>query len=218
MLGARFEQPHASAKKDVPESAPILLVTVDEQDRVGIGLDVSHARQAASLNGFRLPVDRVVQDLADQDEADRNQRGLFAVGRGEVTDARRRYLPPNLWWNHADAVIIGQSAQPFGIAFALQLCYHFLMTAAQWLRARAVELGAAICTAGVLLAGLAVGVPFLRARIPEVFLYGFCCICAVVLRAVIDLAVRSVVFAAHRAGASGIVIPALSRYPASVVR
>jgi len=88
------------------------------------------------------------------------------------------------------------------------------MTPRAWLKARAVELGAAICTAGVLIAGLAIGVPFLRARIPETFLYAFCCVTAVLLRAVLDLGVRAVVLAARRITPGHIVIPALSRYPA----
>ena len=71
------------------------------------------------------------------------------------------------------------------------------MTITGWLKARSVELGAALCTAAVLIAGLAVGVPFLRARIPEVFLYSLCCVTAVLFRAVIDLAVRATVFAAR---------------------
>ena len=62
------------------------------------------------------------------------------------------------------------------------------MTVTDWLKARAVELGASLCTAAVLIGGLAIGVPFLRERIPEVFLYSFCCVAAVLLRAVIDLA------------------------------
>jgi len=71
------------------------------------------------------------------------------------------------------------------------------MTVNLWLKARGVELGASLFTAGVLIGGLAVGVPFLRARIPETFLYSFCCVAAVFLRAAIDLAVRGAVFAAR---------------------
>jgi hypothetical protein len=71
------------------------------------------------------------------------------------------------------------------------------MTVSDWLKARSVELGASLCTAGVLIAGLAVGVPFLVDRIPEVFLYSFCCVTAALLRAVIDLAVRTTVLAAR---------------------
>ncbi len=71
------------------------------------------------------------------------------------------------------------------------------MTVTAWLRARLVELGASLCTAGVLIAGLAIGVPFLRARIPETFLYSFCCVTAVILRAAIDLVVRGTVLAAR---------------------
>jgi hypothetical protein len=71
------------------------------------------------------------------------------------------------------------------------------MSTTGWLKTRAVELGAALCTAAVLIAGLAIGVPFLRARIPETFLYSFCCVSAVVLRALLDLAVRGVVVAAR---------------------
>ena len=91
------------------------------------------------------------------------------------------------------------------------------MSATAWLRARTVELGASLCTAGILIAGLALGVPFLRARIPEVFLYSFCCVSAVLLRAAIDLAVRAVVLVAHLVGPH-IVISPISRSPAGVVR
>ena len=72
------------------------------------------------------------------------------------------------------------------------------MTVSAWLKTRAVELGAALCTAAVLIAGLAIGVPFLRARIPETFLYSFCCVSAVILRAAIDLAVRGTALAVRR--------------------
>ena len=71
------------------------------------------------------------------------------------------------------------------------------MTVNAWVKARAVELGAALCTAGILIGGLAIGVPFLLERIPEVFLYSFCCVTAVLLRAAIDLAVRASVLAVH---------------------
>lgn len=69
------------------------------------------------------------------------------------------------------------------------------MNASGWLQARAVELGAALCTAAVLIAGLVVGIPFLRARISETFLYSFCCVSAVVLRAFLGLAVRGLALA-----------------------
>ncbi|HEV3461398.1 MAG TPA: hypothetical protein VG413_05110 [Candidatus Dormibacteraeota bacterium] len=69
------------------------------------------------------------------------------------------------------------------------------MTVTDWLKARGIELGASLCTAAVLIGGLAIGVPFLRERIPEVFLYSFCCVAAVLLRAVIDLAVRATILA-----------------------
>jgi hypothetical protein len=71
------------------------------------------------------------------------------------------------------------------------------MTVSSWLAARSVELGASLCTAAVLIGGLAIGVPFLHERIPEIFLYSFCCVSAVLLRAVIDLAVRASVLAAR---------------------
>lgn len=64
------------------------------------------------------------------------------------------------------------------------------MTVAAWSKARGVELGASLCTAGILIAGLAVGVPFLRERIAETFLYSFCCVSAVLLRAILDLTAR----------------------------
>ena len=71
------------------------------------------------------------------------------------------------------------------------------MTVIDWVKARSVELGASLCTAGVLFAGLAVGVPFLSERIAETFLYSFCCVAAVLLRAGIDLTVRSSVLVAR---------------------
>jgi hypothetical protein len=92
------------------------------------------------------------------------------------------------------------------------------MTPASWIRARLVELGAALFTASLLIGGLAIGVPFLRARIPETFFYSFCCVAAVLLRAALDLVARSVVLAVRRIRPGTIVIPALSRYPAGVIR
>lgn len=71
------------------------------------------------------------------------------------------------------------------------------MTVTAWLKARGVELGASLCTAGLLMAGLWVGVPFLRDRIPETFLYSFCCVSAVLLRALLDLAVRGTLHVAR---------------------
>jgi hypothetical protein len=82
------------------------------------------------------------------------------------------------------------------------------MSVSAWLKARSVELGASLCTAAVLIGGLAIGVPFLRARIPETFLYSFCCVTAVLLRAVIDLAVRASVLA----------IRGLRRVPSPAIR
>jgi hypothetical protein len=64
-----------------------------------------------------------------------------------------------------------------------------------WLRDRLVELGASLCTAGILIAGLALGVPFLRARIAETVLYSFCCVSAVPLRAVLILTARGTAWA-----------------------
>jgi hypothetical protein len=84
------------------------------------------------------------------------------------------------------------------------------MDVTAWLKARAVELGAALCTAAVLIAGLAIGVPFLRARIAETMLYSFCCVSAVLVRACLDLAVRSVVLALRSLRSP---IPAVSLEP-----
>jgi hypothetical protein len=79
-----------------------------------------------------------------------------------------------------------------------------------WLKDRLVELGASLCTAGVLLAGLAIGLPFLRARIAETFLYSFCCVSAVLLRAVLVLTVRGTVWAARTVyAAAPLSVPAL---------
>ena len=69
------------------------------------------------------------------------------------------------------------------------------MSVSLWLRDRLVELSASLSTAGVLIAGLAIGVPFLRGRIAETFLYSFCCVGAVLLRAVLILTMRGTVWA-----------------------
>jgi len=92
------------------------------------------------------------------------------------------------------------------------------MSVTEWLRARAVELGASLCTAAILIAGLAVGVPFLRARIPEVFLYSFCCVSAVLVRAGLDLAVRALMLGARALQGANILISPLSRSPGEMVR
>ena len=76
------------------------------------------------------------------------------------------------------------------------------MTVTAWLKARGVELGASLCTAGLLITGLWIGVPFLRDRIPETFLYSFCCVSAVLLRAVLDLTVRGTVRVARAVNAA----------------
>ena len=75
------------------------------------------------------------------------------------------------------------------------------MNVSVWFKDRLVELGASLCTAGVLLAGVAIGVPFLRARIAETFLYSFCCVSAVLLRAVLALTVRGTVWAVRTVSA-----------------
>ena len=83
-----------------------------------------------------------------------------------------------------------------------------------WLRERLVELGASLCTAGVLIAGLAIGVPFLRERIAETFLYSFCCVSAVLLRAALDLAARVILRAARAVHAPApMPVPALGPSP-----
>ena len=79
-----------------------------------------------------------------------------------------------------------------------------------WLRDRFVELGASLCTAFVLLAGLAIGVPFLRARIAETVLYSFCCVSAVLLRAALVLTVRGTVWAVRTVyAAASLPVPTL---------
>ena len=65
-----------------------------------------------------------------------------------------------------------------------------IMNALEWIEVRLVELLASLFAVGLLIAGLAAGVPFLRARIAEVLLYSVCCVSAVVLHAGIDLGVR----------------------------
>ncbi|MDQ6884718.1 MAG: hypothetical protein M3077_10880 [Candidatus Dormibacteraeota bacterium] len=64
------------------------------------------------------------------------------------------------------------------------------MSVLGWIEVRAVELLAALFAVGLLIGGLAAGVPFLVARIPEVFLYSVCCVSAVFLHAGLDLSFR----------------------------
>ncbi len=64
------------------------------------------------------------------------------------------------------------------------------MSAREWLWHRTTELMGASCVAAVLIGGLWVGIPFLRARIAEVFFYSAACLGAIILRSVIDLFVR----------------------------
>jgi hypothetical protein len=85
------------------------------------------------------------------------------------------------------------------------------MSVAYWLKARSVELAAASCTAVILVGGLAIGVPFLRERISETFLYSFCCVSAVFLRAAIDLVVHATALAVRTIRPSVRATPALSR-------
>ncbi len=65
------------------------------------------------------------------------------------------------------------------------------MTAGEWVRLRLVEFGAALCAASILVGGLTLGVPFLRARAGEVLIYGFCCTAAVVVHSTLDLLARA---------------------------
>jgi hypothetical protein len=81
------------------------------------------------------------------------------------------------------------------------------MTAGEWLRLRAVELAAAGATAALLIGGLAAGVPFLLDRIPEVFLYSFCCVAAVIVHALLDLALGAGRALARRLGLSRRALP-----------
>jgi hypothetical protein len=90
------------------------------------------------------------------------------------------------------------------------------MTVAAWSKARGVELGASLCTAGILIAGLAVGVPFLRERIAETFLYSFCCVSAVLLRAILDLTARGALRVARTVyEAAPLTVPNLEASPAA---
>ncbi|HEY0493178.1 MAG TPA: hypothetical protein VGD57_06905 [Candidatus Dormibacteraeota bacterium] len=62
----------------------------------------------------------------------------------------------------------------------------------EWAELRLVEMLASLCAVVLLVAGLAAGLPFLRERIAEVFLYSFCCLSAVLLHAALDLGLRGV--------------------------
>jgi hypothetical protein len=76
------------------------------------------------------------------------------------------------------------------------------MTAWEWVQIRGAELLAAAATAGLLVGGVWVGIPFLRERIAEVFLYSFCCVTATVVHTVWDLAMRCGAWLVFTAGAT----------------
>lgn len=78
-----------------------------------------------------------------------------------------------------------------------------------WAELRLVELLASTFAVALLIAGLAAGLPFLRERIAEVFIYSACCLSAVVLHAAIDLGFRSL-----RCLARAIASPAANATPA----
>lgn len=96
----RLENPCAAAKQDVPEPPPIVLVVVDEKSRVRI---VAHVLQAGELPrvAFRLGIDRVVNRVAKENEADRNEPEPIPACRRDVPDASGRYLPSNSRRNQA---------------------------------------------------------------------------------------------------------------------
>jgi hypothetical protein len=220
MFGALLNDARASMKHRKPQPPPVLLIVIDQQRRPWIGPDVCQTAQPPRI-GLRLGIDGVIEPVSDEDKADRHDRRLAAIGRRKMPDPSPGHRPSEIGRDGGDAAIMRQPGRNVAdpLIFSDNWPITFLeMDAATWLRTRAVELGAAVSTAAVLIAGLAVGVPFLRARIPEVFLYSFCCVSAVFVRAVLDLSLRSVVFAARQFRSHPIVIPALSRYPAGMVR
>jgi hypothetical protein len=75
------------------------------------------------------------------------------------------------------------------------------MSVREWLAMRGVELLAAICVAGILIGGVAAGVPFLRSRIAEVILYSVACVAAVILRSALDLVAQGIVLLSQTARA-----------------
>ena len=75
------------------------------------------------------------------------------------------------------------------------------MNVRYWVAMRSVELLAAIFVAGILIGGLAAGVPFLRSRIAEVILYGVACVAAVILRSALDLVAQGIVLVGQTARA-----------------
>jgi hypothetical protein len=76
-----------SEKQRIPEAAPVFDVVIDEENRNRICPDVLNAPQPARVPRLRLGIDRVVERLAQQDEADRHQRRSLAVRRREMTDS-----------------------------------------------------------------------------------------------------------------------------------
>ncbi len=75
------------------------------------------------------------------------------------------------------------------------------MNVREWLAMRSVELLAAIFVAGILIGGLAAGVPFLRSRIAEVMLYSVACVAAVILRSALDLVAQGILLLGQTARA-----------------
>lgn len=88
------------------------------------------------------------------------------------------------------------------------------MTARDWLAMRGVELLAALFVAGLLIGGLAAGVPLLRSRIPEVMLYSAACVAAVILRSVLDVLALGILRLGHLIQATTRWLPAPIRHAA----
>ena len=57
----------------IPQSAPVVLVMVDQERGIRIPADVRDPAQFARLAGLGLGVDGVIEGLTDQDEANRHQ-------------------------------------------------------------------------------------------------------------------------------------------------
>jgi hypothetical protein len=64
------------------------------------------------------------------------------------------------------------------------------MSAREWVEVRVVELLASLFAVSLLIGGLLAGLPFLKERIAEVLLYSVCCVSAVFMHAILDLAFR----------------------------
>jgi len=105
LLRGSVDESRPPTNQHVPEAAPVLDIVIDEQCRPGIGPHIFDAPQLSGAQRLRLGVDRVVERLPEQHEANRHHRGRGAVGRREMPDPRPIDAPAPRCIDHDDVKI-----------------------------------------------------------------------------------------------------------------